>query len=344
MKKLISILVAVGLLMAFSAVATPVAATDVVVDVEVLNPLAGQLSDYFVIFHNGSTLLFGWDWIDVMFPAGTDITTVTAVWIDTAATAGALDPLAAIPVAFFMPIGTTTIRLDPTVDIEKCEYVLVIFEDVTNPDPCFHHLQVGSSTHTPTASDDYTIYSMERCLVEGKNLISLPDYPEDEAIEVVLAGLFAELAVDEDFEFSVWYWDAAAKEWIIYASDTSFDDLETIEPGKAYWIKVNKDICFYYKGNPYPDDQGPPPKFCWYVRSFNMVGFSSLTNMLASVYLTYAVIPPTYVSAVLAIYDWDEVTQTYVDMGWPWIDPTLVSGEGYWMAFTEAACIIPPVQ
>jgi hypothetical protein len=107
---------------------------------------------------------------------------------------------------------------------------------------------------------------------------------------------------------------------------------------------VSAAIAFYFKGVGYPTDQGPPPKFCWYVRSFNMVGFTSLTDIAASEYLKYTLLPPFYVDAVMAIYDWDEATQAYVDMGWPTIDPTLVAGNGYWMAFLDAACIIPPVQ
>lgn len=341
MKKLISILVALGLVLGLTLMATPAAATDVIVDVDLDNPLAGELAEYTIIFHNGSTLEGGVDYFDVMFPAGTNLTTVSAVAVYKAASVALLTTAPVAVAGLWWTVGDTDLRIGLTDDIYKCEYVLIIVTDVTNPGPCFHHLQVGSSTHTPVASPDYTIYSAKMCLAEGKNLISLPDYPEDEAIEVVLAGLFDELALDDDFEFSVWYWDAAAKEWVIYASDTSFDDLDTIEPGKAYWIKVNKDICFYYKGTPFPDDQGPPPKFCWYVRSFNMVGFSSLTAMNASVYLAYANVPYTM---VMAIYDWDEATQSYVDLGWPWVDPILQPGQGYWMAFVDAACIIPPVQ
>jgi hypothetical protein len=346
-KKLISIIVTLGVVLGLTLMAAPVAAvTPGTIEVTLDNPLAGPAtSDYLISFHNGANLLAAdGDFIDVMFPAGTNVAAVVNVFLDIGATRAAAEAAAGTTPVPFVIVGTTALRLYIVADIVKCAYVAIVVEDVVNPASCFHHLQVGSSTHTPSASEDYTIYSMKLCLVEGKNLVSLPDYPEDESIEVVLAALFAAAAADPDFEFSVWYWDAAAKEWIIYASDTSFDDLETIEPGKAYWIKVNTDICFFYKGVPYPDDQGPPPKFCWYVRSFNMVGFSSLTPMLASVYLNYAVLPPTYIWAVMAIYDWDETTQAYVDLGWPWVDPLLQPGEGYWMAFLDAACIIPPVQ
>ncbi len=355
MRKLISILVTLGVVLGLTLMAAvPVAAVSAPVVVVVDEPITGVSTNYTIMFHNGSLLLDG-DFIDVMFPAGTNATGAT-VLIATAATQAAL--IASLPGAFGAATASASgdlyVRIEvPAAGIAKCSWVALYVMGVVNPLPCFHHLQVGSSTHTPVASLDYTIYSLKVCLDGGvgvKNLFAMPAYPEDEAIEVVLADLFEEA---EDtagdavpFTFSVWYWDACDAEWIIYASDTSFDDLETIEPGKSYWIKVNYGICFYFKGVAYPDDQGPPAKFCWYCPCWNMVGVPSTVAINASDFLKNTLLPPFYTQyAVVAIYEWDGAN--YVDLGWngQFGNEALLDadGEGYWMAFIEGACIIPPL-
>jgi hypothetical protein len=81
-KKVFGIVLALALLLtAALASAVPASAvTDGTVEVCLSNPIAKQASDYCISFHNGS-LLKGddGDFIDVMFPVGTDVSTVTAV-------------------------------------------------------------------------------------------------------------------------------------------------------------------------------------------------------------------------------------------------------------------------
>jgi hypothetical protein len=213
-------------------------------------------------------------------------------------------------------------------------------------------LEVGTSTHTPVDSEPYTIYCAKISLAGGKtmagfdkmNLISLPCYPVDTAIEKVLATLFCQKAATassaKPFSFSVWYWDNVNKKWLKYVSDTSFSDLKTIEAGKAYWIKPSTSITIWIHGSPYPPGQGPPIKWC-YPFCWNMVGFASLKSMNATVYLNYAKIPPAYSTAILAVWSFNSSTQLYHDEGWP-TDFIMTPGEGYWMAFITEACIIPP--
>lgn len=344
MRKLISILVTLGVVLGLSLVAAaPVAAVDAPVVVVVEEPLAGASANYTIIFHNGSLLLAN-DWIDVMFPAGTNASAAVLGFVKTSADGITWSTVAGSSI---IAQDATYVRIELGAEILKCEFVMIYLTGVVNPGPCFHHLQVGSTTHTPVASEDYTIFSLKVCLTPTKNLFALPAYPEDPAIEVVLAGLFQYAALDPDFEFSVWYWDACATEWVVYASDTSFDDLEVIEPGKSYWIKVNMSICFYFKGVDYPDDQGPPEKFCWYCPCWNMVGVPSTTAINATVFLKNTLLPPFYEQyAVVAIYEWNGTN--YVDLGWTgrFGDPDVLlnaNGEGYWMAFIDAACIIPPL-
>jgi hypothetical protein len=356
-RKIISILVALALVLGFSAMVGPAAAVEAPITVKVDNPIAGELAEYTIEFHNVGALVYYLDYIDVMFPEGTDVSTVTDVVVTKGPTKATDDTTLVSTFLDSVPVSDKTLRIWLYYDvIDKCEWVRIVITDVTNPEACNHVLEVGTSTHTPVDSNSYTIYSLKMCLTGGtgtKNLISLPAYPEDTKIEVVLADLFKEAADTASsttpFTFSVWYWDAAAKKWLKYASDSSFKDLKTMEAGKAYWIKCNYDLCFYFKGEPYPEDQGPPVKFCQYVECWNMVGIASATDILASDYLKNTLLGPFYAEyAVDAIFEWTGTA--YADTGWTgaapsypgFLDVLLHAGEGYWMSFRDAACIIPP--
>jgi hypothetical protein len=340
----------------------PAAAVEAPISVDVDNPIAGELAEYTIEFHNVGLLTWlSADWIDVMFPFGTDLSTVTGVTVTKAASKAKLDtaPVAVLLFGYAVmpaPTGETaprTMRIYLDDIIDKCEWVRIVITDVTNPPSCNHVLEVGTSAHTPVDSESYTIYSIIMSVCPDKELISLPAYPEDTKIEVVLADLFKKVADTASsahpFSFSVWYYDASAKKWLKYASDSSFKDLKTMEAGKAYWIKVNDCTDFYFKGEPYPEDQGPPIKFCQFVECWNMVGIASGTDILASDYLKNTLLAPFYTEyAVDAIYYWDEVAGAYADTGWNGhypavVDPLLESGRGYWMSFRDAACIIPPL-
>ena len=376
MKKVFGIVLALALVLtATVASAVPAGAvTEGTVNVCIDNPIAGQVSNYCISFHNGSLLKGAdGDFIDVMFPYGTDASgssviivqksptppPAPALWCApcacTNSTAWAWAGVTTVSVTPQTATGFVRLKLDAGQIIEKCYYVFINIADVENPTSCEHHLQVGTSTHTPVASETYTIYCAKIDLVGGvnpatgmamMNLISLPCYPVDTSIEAVLGELFlrktATAGTANPFSFSVWYWDNVAKVWVKYVSDTSFDDLQTIEPGKAYWVKPSTDATIYIHGFPYPPGQGPPVKWC-YPFSWNMVGYASLSSDAASKYLAYTKLPPTYIDAVLAIWRFDTTIQWYVDTGWPGVDPNLVPGQGYWMAFLGEACIIPPV-
>jgi len=366
-RKLISILVALGVVLSFSLMATPAAAVEEPVNVYLENEIACVADNYSIVFHNVGTLMEG-DFIDIMFPKGTKAGTIvgnasivkgatkSAVTSKGAcvATADAVDVLATDVVS------NISVRITLNGTIEKCDYVCITVENVTNPASCNYHLEVGTSTHTPVDSEEYTIYCAKIELVgdvnpatglDNMNLISLPCYPDDEAIEVVLVDLFDEVedtaADPEPFSFSVWYWDAAAKTWMKYVSDSSFTDLDTIEPGKAYWIKPSYDIDFYIHGDPYPPGQGPPIKWC-YPRCWNMVGFASLQDDFAANYLAYTKTGPAYTNeCVAAIWGWDVENQWYDPLPWDLTGGAtaeLEAGQGYWMAFVTEGCIIPPAQ
>ena len=368
MKKVLSIAVALAVALSMLVVVPAGAVTEGTVQVA-FNPECANLAlgeaEYKISFHNDGLLLGPNDHIDVMFPTGTVLPAdVDPIEVYKGTTrAGALGKAVAVNVTANR-VTDKTVRLileDEDQMIDKCDWVAIFVPGVTNPTSCDYHLQIGTSVAGPYVSADYTIYTAKVELVEGKNLISLPAYPADPAIEVVLAALFAEAAADEDFEFSVWYWDAWAQEWVIFASDTSFDDLAELHAGRAYWVKVSDDIDFKFKGDPYPECQGPPIKEC-YPPSWNMIGPAIQTDdVWASEYLFDATLawPHQNTYAVSRIFGFDAGNQVFEDTGWrpgqrddaawmegsdhPYYDTLLVKMEGYFMSFSGEACIIPPV-
>jgi len=378
-KRILGIALALAVMLTMVVAAPVSAVSEGTVEVRFVPPctnIAGANATYAVIFHNRELLqAVDNDYIDIDFPLGTTFgalvdVTVTAHLSQARARTPALDPA---PVAILTQAATVTgrtvrIRLDDEAFILKSWWVRVVLEDITNPPSCDYVLQVGTSNVTPVTSSPYTIYTIKIELLEGKNLISLPAYPRDTSIEVVLAALFARAAIPvPPFAFSVWYWDAWAQEWVIYASDTSFDDLTEMKAGKAYFVKVTEDIDFKFKGDPYQPCQGPPKKWD-YPKSWNMVGIATTIDTAASMYLFDTMLPwPAYNTyAVSTIFGFDNAwaVQQFYNTGWrpgqrdesswmgqfppdqpapPYQDVLLEAGKGYFMSFLDYSQIIPPV-
>jgi len=368
-KKVLSIALALGLALTMGLATVPAGAvTEGTVNVIVVDcsDLAGGEGTYVIFFHNDGLLLGGEDHIDVLFPTGTVLPDQeflpTTIYKGATASAALPFPNTPAPTALNVTgnrVSDKTVRfaLDEGFMVDKCEWVAIVMT-ATNPPSCDYHLQVGTSVAGPYTSNDYRIYTAKVQLVEGKNLISLPAYPADPSIEVVLATLFAEAADDEDFEFSVWHWDSWEQEWYQYAHDTSFDSLQEMHAGRAYWVKVSDDITFKFKGDPYPECQGPPIKMC-YPESWAMIGPAiQELSVMASEYLFDATLawPHQNTYAVSTIIGFNPDTQTFVNTGWrpgqrddlpnwelPFQDVALEQMKGYFMSFTGEACIIPPI-
>lgn len=156
-------------------------------------------------------------------------------------------------------------------------------------------------------------------LIEGWNLISLPLIPESDAIETVLAGIM-------DDVISVWYYDAAAKDWQTFTPDAP-GDLETIEDGKAYWIRMDDAATLTVVGVAIALP-GEMPRAYRVEEGWNMVGFQSITEMDAQDYLEG--------TDLVRIY-------RFKNGAWSIVQPEvkLEPGLGYWMAFSEPGTIYP---
>jgi hypothetical protein len=112
------------------------------VTVEVTNPIAWELSDYIIEFKNAGLLLGPTDYIDIIFPTGTDLVTVTSVAVTVPAT-----------VTTYAVIGSNLrIALAGGETIGWGIDVTVVVEDVTNPAPGSYSLCVDTSTMSTICS------------------------------------------------------------------------------------------------------------------------------------------------------------------------------------------------
>ena len=201
-------------------------------------------------------------------------------------------------------------------------------------------------------------------LDEKWNLISLPLVPFDTDLEAMLASVdtfdyYSYFAsgkhVVQDNLLSIWNYDAATGDWLVYGNGQS--SLTTIEDGKSYWFRLRYPLFTEttYTGLP-PNTCGnyswwvfgtelpePPagPKVYSVEAGWNMVGFTSLTDLAANVYLgnwdAMGIPEPV-------IYGWDHgcfAVQKWSSIAFA--SGNLVSGQGYWMAFPFAGAVFQVV-
>jgi hypothetical protein len=115
------------------------------ITVEITNPIAWDLSDYIIKFKTAGLLLGPADYIDIMFPTGTGLATVTSVAVTVPAT-----------LTTYTVIGTNLrILLAGGEAIEWGVDVTIVVEKVTNPAPGNYGLCVGTSNTSPICSDAY---------------------------------------------------------------------------------------------------------------------------------------------------------------------------------------------
>jgi len=170
---------------------------------------------------------------------------------------------------------------------------------------------------------------------EKWNLISLPLVPFDTDIEDVLASCPGVVNLS-----SVWHYDRPDNEWLCYSPDGSQTSLATIEDGKSYWFRMDYPLpttfTLWVWGTEMPEPKSGPAEYPVYL-GWNMAGFTSMSNYLASTYLwNWSVVTPV-------VYGWTQGAWT--TQGWNLVDVStadLESGQGYWMAFPADGAIYVP--
>jgi hypothetical protein len=168
----------------------------------------------------------------------------------------------------------------------------------------------NTSTSTVTALIVSTLSAYNIYLMPGWNLISLPLIPDDSDIDNLLGSV---TGVE-----SVWYYDAATAEWLVYTTSDAPDSLTTMETGKGYWVYMNEEAFEYSAPLDYGLPQTPAPiKFSYtgqvlepasvpptynLQEGWNLIGLHSERSQSVSLYLRPVTVPQQ-VWASLLQYD-----------------------------------------
>lgn len=162
MKKVFGIILALALALSMTVMAIPAGAAISNITVTQSNPITGALSTYNITFTMEQPLdgtMF--EGIDITFPAGTDVSTITEVWVygkDWAGTQAAYQwiggpaNLIVVTIPLAPPSDTVHIELTPGIDLTPGK-VSVIIQDVTNGPPGHYTLTVGTSKESAVRSD-----------------------------------------------------------------------------------------------------------------------------------------------------------------------------------------------
>lgn len=177
------------------------------------------------------------------------------------------------------------------------------------------------------ADSEVITVAVETCsitLVPGWNLISLPFVPTSSVITDVLAELIADETADQvrSYQQGLWY------NW---ASTGPAGNLTSMEDGLGYWIQMNADDDLLVSGLEIPAPPAGPKSYDVYV-GWNIIGFKSLTEIAADVYLD------ELSELMQAMYGYDAANGVYTI-----VTPAtlLVPGQGYWLAVSAAGTIYP---
>jgi uncharacterized repeat protein (TIGR01451 family) len=191
------------------------------------------------------------------------------------------------------------------------------------PDPTSSN---DTAAATVTGTEPPAVTSVN--LAVGWNLVSLPLIPDPSDIDTVLADIQG--SVNDGF--GIWMWDASIPDW---ASSIPWDsswagDIDNVVDGPGYWINMDSAGSFDVVGYEIPTpDKGAPPSYDVYP-GWNLIGFKSVTPRMASDYL----------AAISGKYT---IIYRYTGGVYSIVHPadSLIPGQGYWIAVTDAGKIFP---
>ena len=141
-------------------------------------------------------------------------------------------------------------------------------------------VRVDNGTDYEYYTFDTTVWSWKINLVPGWNLISIPVVPEDASIQSVLLDQLYD-SLPGGYEYVVWsyqYDPSEGKNRWYKSRRTGYGDLDTIEPGKAYWINLTTADVLYGYGDKLIAATTPPETTI--VSGWNLIGHYGLLSIL----------------------------------------------------------------
>jgi hypothetical protein len=150
-KKILSILVALGLVLGLVVMATPASANVTAATVTPVTNCAGTAATYTIGFSITGDLIIGTTTVTIDFPAGTDVSAITSI----------TQNLVAVPAAWItVDTANAVVTYYSPQHLVAPAAVSVVIAGVTNPSPGTYTLTVKTSApvdSTPVTSNPYTI-------------------------------------------------------------------------------------------------------------------------------------------------------------------------------------------
>ena len=159
-----------------------------------------------------------------------------------------------------------------------------------------------------------------QCDVEpGWNLISVPVQLPGSSLDVALQSIAG-------YYSSVWTYDATESEWERYiVNGPSFlNNLETVEPGKGYWVQMTEPAALSLDGDVVPDET------ILLKQGWNLVGYNSLTAKPLEDALS------SIAANCVSVWTYDATDgewRRYIQNGPEFLNnlETMEPGKGYWI-------------
>ncbi|MBD3247611.1 PKD domain-containing protein [Candidatus Pacearchaeota archaeon] len=141
-------------------------------------------------------------------------------------------------------------------------------------------VRVDNGTDYEYYSFNTTVWSWKIDLVPGWNLVSIPVVPKDSSIENVFLNDLENSLVDGP-EYAVWsyQYDSSTSSNRWFKSRKNGDgDLDTVEPGKAYWLNLSNADTLKGYGDKLIAASTPPETVV--IPGWNLIGHYGLLNIL----------------------------------------------------------------
>ncbi len=203
-----------------------------------------------------------------------------------------------------------------------------------------------SGTDFKYYSFDVTVYSWGIELVSGWNLISIPYMPTSSDIDDVFADIIDNVAYEDTSTATVFRYDAVERVWyrarttsthskFDYVKNHKDEELASIVPGYAYWIKMENEDWIYGVEKNFPVNTAPGANgIDLATESWNLIGRFGVDSAsspwkIALESLRKPFYMDNYVNPKLGIYKLISVTASG-DTVWDQSD-TINLAKGYWV-------------
>ncbi|MCD6468111.1 MAG: hypothetical protein J7L32_02205, partial [Thermoplasmata archaeon] len=176
------------------------------------------------------------------------------------------------------------------------------------------------------SSGTVTINTYRITLSQGWNLISIPADVSSISIRTLLDSIWSNINMSCNI---LWY-NASSDSWLSYNPSQQTGSLSSIEPGKAYWIKMNATDTLVGNYYIFPHGTSPTPIVELTGHRWNMIGHWVVYNQTADTSGGLSSLSDVLASSGEILYKYDTTTGAFVNV-YGSSTTNMEPGVGYWL-------------